>query len=617
MKKRSEKRRRHGKSAHRRAAKQRARKTVSIYAPRTNARPLTSGDDIDPVPFIDAYANALTIFGEKMSPDFLVDRIKACDWRSSFVRLSYLAAILANDPRGPKSPRALQLGKDGLASLTAHTVAAQAMLARGRRFIADARRPIIVAHEESLALLQHLVLLYGANDGPTPDDGELTLWLLGASDHVEEWSEPDSRSLSPIEQLTAEMVKVYRFNRSSVDEMRLQLRARHLFERPPRQGPFASPASWAELQRHAFGTTFEHYFETFACMLCTLSNTWAKDDSSLPVIDPAVIATLLGADEKFFAAKLADVTATRDELVVEIKQRMEPGTLLPHAPTALLHRPFVSLENGQIVASSPWYVRALLRTGIWARYLAAAKTLLGPKGGDEWTIAFGQMLEDWCRDYAQRSTAAARIPVRLELPSSPGAADEIEDVVLVDESSVLMCSVKARLVREDVARHAISRSKLLDWYENYFFKQKGKEFRAGVIAQLNARVDMLRAGAFEPRVARSMRVMPVLVTFDHLCANPALYEWLVERCKTYGLLQQPDVGPLAIAVIDDFERLIGAPAHGLSPAKILASRSAAPNRNERLDIVLYNHRVESRLPGTEKEYRALTERMLAKLRPKP
>ena len=463
-------------------------------------------------------------------------------------------------------------------------------------------------------LLQHLVLLYGANEGPCPDDGELMLWLLGASDHVEAWLEPDSRNLSPIEHLAAEMVKAYRFNRSSVDEVRLQLRARHLFDRPPQHGPLASPESWAELQHHAFGSTFEHYFETFACMLCSLSHTWAKDDLSPPIIPVSTVSKLLGEDEAFFVAKLAEITATRAELVTEIKQRMAPGALLPHAPTALLRKPFVNLENGKIVASSPWYVRALLRTGIWARYLAAANTILGSKGGEAWSIAFGQMLEGWCRDYAQRSAAAARIPVRLELPSRPGAVDEIDDVVLVDEASVLMCSVKARLVREDVARHAISRSKLLDWYEEYFFKQKSKKFRAGVIAQLSARIDMLRAGAFEPRVARDMRVLPVLVTFDHLCANPALYEWLAERCKAHGLLQQPDVGPLAIAVIDDFERLIGAPAHGMSPAKILESRSVAPNRNERLDVVLSSHRVESRLPSAKNEYRALTDRMRGKLR---
>ena len=618
MKKRSEKRQRHEKSVRRRAAKQRTQKLASVRAQQPGMRlSPDGGDDIDPLPFVDAYANSLSVFGEQMPPAFLVDRIKSCDWRESFVRLSHLAAILANDPLGPKSPRALQLGKRGLASLTAHTADAQEMLARGRRFVAGARRPIVVAHEESLVLLQHLVLLYGGNGGARPDDGELALWLLGASDHVEAWLEPDGRALEPIEQLAAEMVKAYRFNRSSVDEVRLQLRARRLFEQPPRQGLLSSPASWAELQRYAFGSTFEHYFETFACMLCSLSHTWAKDDSSIPIITPATVAELFGKDEAFFVEKLAEVTATRAELVTEIKRRMAPGMLLPHAPTALLRKPFVSLENGQIVASSPWNVRALLRTGIWARYLAAAKAMLGPKGGDEWSIAFGQMLEEWCRDYARRSTDVAKIAVRLELPSSPGAADEIEDVVLVDESSVLMCSVKARLVREDIARHAISRSKLLDWYEEYFFKQKSEKFRVGVIAQLSARIDLLRAGAFEDRVARDVYVLPVLVTFDHLCANPALYEWLVERCKTHGLLQQPDVGPLTISVIDDFERLIGAPAHGLSPARILASRSSAPNRNERLDVVLFNHRVKSRLPGTNDEYRALTDRMLDKLRQKP
>ena len=54
--------------------------------------------------------------------------------------------------------------------------------------------------------------------------------------------------------------------------------------------------------------------------------------------------------------------------------------------------------------------------------------------GDQY--AFGQMLEDWCRRYAKRAEASARTRFTTELPTHPGAADEIEDVVTVDHGRV-------------------------------------------------------------------------------------------------------------------------------------------------------------------------------------
>ena len=183
----------------------------------------------------------------------------------------------------------------------------------------------------------------------------------------------------------------------------------------------------------------------------------------------------------------------------------------------------------------------------------------------------------------------------------------------VEDAGVTMFSVKARLVREDIARHAISRSKLLDWYEQFFFKEKTAKYRVGVIAQLSARIDMVRAAKFEPRVRRDARIFPVLVTYDNLCDNMMLSAWLKDRCKTHGLLQQTDVAPLTIAVIDDYERLLAAPFQKKSVAEILASRSSPRLKNERLEVVLYGHEVEPRLPGTDAEYHELTDRVLAKL----
>jgi len=572
----------------------------------------------NPLAFNAPYENGKTVFGESVPADFLVERIKSFDWREAFIRLGHLASVLANDEAGPLSERALRLTAEGINALSASNPRDRALLERGRAFVANAGRPIVVAHEEAIVFLEHLVLLHGGEGGHGPSDAELALWLLGASDHLDAWQEPDSRPLDETETLAAELVKAFRFNRSSVDEVRLLLRAQGIFGTPPAVGSFAAAEAWIELQRLAFGDDFTHYFECFAIPLIMLSHSWGRHADikrAIPVLVPAHLRAHFGAEGDYFVKQLADLTGTRDAAKAEILKRMRPDGLLPHAPTALLRKPFVDLQNGgEILAASPWYVRAIGRTGIWAKYLAGAKAKLGDKrGGDEWSIAFGQMLEEWCRRYAKRAESAAHGDFRVELPTHPGAADEIEDVVSVEGDAVTMFSVKARLVREDIARHAISRTKLLDWYEQFFFKEKSAKYRVGVIAQLSARIDMVRAGRFEPRVLRDARIFPVLVTYDNLCDNFMLSAWLVDRCKAHRLLQQANVAPLTIAVVDDYERLLAAPSQKKSPAEILASRSSPQLKNERLEVVLYGHEVEPRLPGADAEYHELTDRVLAKL----
>jgi hypothetical protein len=591
-------------------ARQTRRQTVGLSAAYIEAS--------NPLSFNAPYQTGKTVFGEAMSPEFLVERIKTFDWRESLIRLGHLSAVLANDESGPMSTRALTLTSDGLRSLTASTPEARAMLERGRRYLEAAKTPLVVAHEEALVFLEHIVLLHGGDAGGGPTEAELSLWLLGASDQLEAWQESDSRPLDETESLAAEFVKVHRFNRSSVDEVRLLCRAQGIFNTPPAEGSFASPQAWSELQRLAFGDDFTHYFECFVVPLVMLSHSWGKHadlKKSIPVLVPAHLLKHFGTEGQYFVDHLAQLTGTRNELKAEILKRMRPGMLLPHAPTALLRKPFVDLENGgEIVAASPWYVRATGRTGIWARYLAGAKAQLGGKGGEEWSIAFGQMLEDWCRRYAKRAEAAARTKFRIELPSQPGAVDEIEDVVSIEGNAITMFSVKSRLVREDIARHAISRTKLLDWYEQFFFTEKTAKHRVGVVAQLSTRIDMVRAGKFELRVPRDVRIYPVLVTFDDLCDNQMLSEWLNGRCKVHGLLQQDNVSRLTLAVVDDYERLLAAPFQKKSVVKILESRNSARLSNERLAVVLYGHEVEPRLPGTDEEYRALTDRVLKKLK---
>lgn len=611
MTKKTSSQRRHEKAVRRRSHKNRQRQTSrrDENTPRqtTSRPPVHALDDTHPLRFVTPYQSGQSVFGARVPAEVLIDRVRRCDWRASLVQIAKLSAIVANDESGAVQKRTLRLTKASLETLTIDLPEVHAMVKRAQESMQRQGLPFVVAHEEGLVFLQHLVLLYGGTGGGVPQDAELSFWLLAAADHLEAWLDPESRELSSTESDAAEMVKVFRFNRSSVDEIRLLLRAEGLFSHPPKQGPFSSQEAFAALQQAAFGEPFLRYYDSFVVPLHMLSLAWGKKKGGGPVYTRSIIEMSLGPR---FMEHLRELAGTREELRAEIQKRMRSDELLPHAPTALLRKPFIDLENGEVLASSPWYVRSLTRTGIWAKYLAGAKQQLGPRGGEEWTIAFGQMLEEWCRKYALRAQAAAQISFRIDLPSEPGAPDEIEDVVSVEDGGAILFSVKGRLVREDIARHALSRTKLLEWYEEYFFKARTAKFRAGVVAQISNHIDRIRTGEFEPRVMRDTPLYPVVVTYDQLCANEMLYKWLVERCKEHGLLQQPNVAALTVAAVEDYERLIGAVAYRKSPIEVLRARCSTEQLNARLEVVLYTSGVQSRLPGTDADYKALKDRVM-------
>lgn len=613
----TEKHKRHDKAKQRRNKKQRARRTAAQTKSQLRQDKQLSKArhaehwQANEVPYLSWKA----LFGHALSPEFLVSQINRFDWRRSFVHLANLAALLANDEDGATSNRIQRLTANVLDLVGSSSLRHRIIIERVRQDAARNHIPLVIAHEECIVFLQHLVLLHGADSGDAPGP-EVWMWLLGASDHLD-WLQPDDRDLSRTELLAAEVLKVTRFNRSSVDEMRLLLRAEGIFGKPPGHGPFADPESFHHLQLSSFGSTFTRYFESFIPWMWSQSRTWGGEKGErLPIIHPETYKQF-GTEGQYFIDRLAEFTATREQLQSAIRKRMRPCGELPHSPTALLHTPFVDLSDGHVVGSSPWYVRESVRSGIWARYLAGAKKILGnDRGGDEWLMAFGQMLEVWCASYAQRAEQASkRGSYRVLVPTQPGAADEIEDVVSLEGNHVVMYSVKARLVREDVARHALSRTTLLDWYERYFFAAKSLSYDGGVAAQLDAKIIRLRAGDFEPRVARDVFVYPVLVTFDNLCGSKQLYEWLVERCRAHRLLQQVNVGPLTLATVADYERLVGAPVHGKSPAEILSARSSPRYRNERLEVVLAAYDVPSRLPDADSALEHLVSRATQRFRP--
>ena len=613
------KKRRHERAAQRRQqrAKERERETAKDAGRRQQAAMAQRDRQREraaahPLKYITKYENGETVLGQPMPAAFLVDRIKTFGWKESLLRLAHIAAIVANDDLGPNSPRACALTADGIRSLTASTPAAQAMLARARTYVENARRLLVVAHEEALLFLQHVVILHGSDsstDGPS--DAEVAFWLLGASDHLGEWAKPDDAAMNDTERLAAELVKVHRFNRSE-DSVRTALRTDGIFGAAPWQGGL-SGAAWSAVQQAAFEEAFHGYFDSFVLPLFVLSHAWGsglKDSDELPVIR-AERFSAFGGEGPRFLARLKKITASRDELRGEVLKRMKPDGLLPHAPTALLHRPLVDLGEHGTLAATPWYVRNFVRTGIWNQYREAAKQIAGDrKGGDEWNRAFGQLFEEWVRTFALKVKSANGTKAQIILPSFPGAADEIEDAVLIEEGVVVMFSAKGRMVREDIARYSMSRRQLLDWYEAYLFESKNDDFRGGAIRQISARINMLRRGDFEDRgVLRKARVHPVIVTYDSLCENQMLYAWVAERCQHHGLLQQPNVGKPVFAAVQDYERLLGVAARGGSVVKLLEKRLTPMWKDERLEVILGESNAPLRLPGTELEYAELMKRM--------
>ena len=169
---------------------------------------------------------------------------------------------------------------------------------------------------------------------------------------------------------------------------------------------------------------------------------------------------------------------------------------------------------------------------------------------------------------------------------------------------------------ENIARHSVSRTRVLDWYEEFFFGLPNKDFRAGAIRQLSTKIDKIRQGMFEPMLPRDLPLFPVLVTFDSMGESVPLYMWLRERSDAQGLLTQPLVAQLTLAGVEEFETLVSLAAAGTSLVELLSRRSA-DWQNRRLDVQLAQRAGIPSLPGLRAIYdevaRRTTDRVAALL----
>lgn len=558
---------------------------------------------------IHRFADAQTVFGQSMSPDELVARIRTFQWQGAFLRLAHLAARVARDHAGPAS---LAVGRWAREALLTLTGPAGSLIAHARAWAASGDDAAVV-HEEAIDFVQHLVLLHGQEEGDVPGDAELVLWLLGASDSLGTWERADARKLSSNEEMIAEMARVHRFNNSGGDPLLLIVRIRELFGAPPFTGGLADPDIWSRIEHAAFGCSFAEHFETRVLPFFSESLSWGETEERLPLIVPGQWVRNLSAERAESISRwVFSHSKTREELVGVTRQRMRSDGLLPHAPTALLRHPIVRLLDDRVGIASPWRVHTHLTTGIWAAFMQATKDVLGAASAQEWSVAFGYRFEEWMRVIARHAATSGQFRGEVVLPEHPGSDDEIEDVVVIEGDTAVLFSGKARLMEESVARHARSRDAVIDWYSKFFFAPRDGKFRDGVVKQLSARVDTARAGQFEPTLPRTHRIVPVLVTYDSLCEEFPLYEWLTEQCGQHGLLQQPDVAPLVLAHVDDFERLMGRAARGESIVAFMRERETSW-ADRRLNVQLGTTRAEERLPQLVHRFEELMDAMKGRL----
>jgi hypothetical protein len=541
----------------------------------------------------------------------LISRVASYSWKGSFYQLADLAFLTANVPEGHRSEVVRRRTVDALLSLTG-TPEASDLLHRCRAVATRNRDRIVLAHEEGISFLQHVVLLYGGEDGPIPVDSEIALWLAAVNDHL---SYRDNRAdlASDEQQLMANMLRYARFN-NYPDVLRELVRSYLIFRDPPPHRPME--AIWQTLQSTAFPDIgFHDFFEAELGPLYILSTQlWGVPGSeySAPKIDFRVFfsKTALSKDRvtSFLRTMSKSRTDLRDEIARELRQ---DG--LPLAPFALRHSPFVEFDENVLVGASPGALLSQLRTGLWARYLSAAKQLDARSGATTWLSGFGYMVEYWCRRVAldaQNACASARVV----LSKAAGSNDEVEDVVAMEGNVAILFSVKSRLMTEAIARGTASVENALGWLESFFFENKKDDHRGGAVRLVSSRIDKLRRGDFEVLgIDRSARVYPMIVTYDNFGLVDLHYQWLEKRSNAEGLLQQDGVGPLAVIRMEEFEDLLALLAQGKHVASLLGSRESM-NQHRRLDQLIHEIGLRpERLPLFEKEMRALHQRIMDKL----
>jgi hypothetical protein len=561
---------------------------------------------------IGAYLTFSELAGRLMSPAELRERVARFNWRTTLITASSLAAAICNSG-GIVSQIAFDLTFGALAQGKPETEDA-ARIVHAIRDPALRQRPIV--HEEVLSMFQAMVIAWASDDGPTPTTPEMVTLILATNDHLDRWNEPDVRQLTDQEELVADLTHMARFNWQK-DLASSIVRSSHVFSEMPLRGPHSSAEAWTALQIAAFGCTFREYISRFSLPLALLSSHWGTRNNEGSIIAPTFSVRDLFAetmvDDAITGRHVAKLCADREELREKIVQSARPDGM-PAAPALFYHTPFVKLDASVAVALSPWIVREQLKNGLWGQFRGAVSD------STIWLRTFGDVFELWARRIARRASAKDSFAGTLLLSEVPGTG-EIEDVVVRGQNAAALFSVKASLMSVGAAREHRSRSRVIDWYERFFFAEanpQSKEHRAaGAVRLLDQNVRRVRRG--ETTLPSDIYILPVIVSFDDLCESSMLNRWIDKKCREYGLLSQPGVAPLAIMEPGEYEGLFALGARGTSPIYVLRLKASGEWRERNMDALLYQlcrKPGELRSPEFDADYddlnRSLWQRLFGK-----
>jgi hypothetical protein len=493
------------------------------------------------------------VFGDPLPLEALVKDIARYGFRESLVAVAQLLAVALNSDGGPRGELARQLTTGLLATFAGSPQPHEAKVARFAK--ANADRAIV--HEQVAYTLLALVILHGADTRDAPPPAKVAFWLLAANDHLPA-PKKDVRALSDVENAVAEFWWHSRFNWGSHLKRDL-VRGGILFESAPARGPLAK--HWRELQELAFGMPYEAYVSQLGGLLFLLSTTWGVPIDAGKLRSPIVRLADLGWDTPPHRRFFEERTWTRAEARA-VLGNADSLTGVPRDVGAFLEHPFLQVGD-ELIVVSPSGVREALRLSAWGA-LRAAEIVKSGRSKD-WLPTFGEMVETWCRLVAGEASAGVRAAnAEVILPDSIGDGSEIEDVILSDGGRAILFSVKGTLAPRDIGKLNCSRSDIIEWLQRFLFAEpdKSRGQRGGALRLLNSKVEALRGGRLEPRVDRNASLVPTIVSFEHLGDNLALYSWIEQRCQEEGLLQQPQVRPVSLLTVAEYELVMSLAARG-------------------------------------------------------
>jgi hypothetical protein len=548
-----------------------------------------------------------------MPPAKILSNAASFDRDETLFKLARIAADLANSDGGVLGETARSWTRDLLTQRQGSSNPREAAVSRAVAQLAPERA---IAHAHVVFFLQVHAVAKGSVPGTVPSDGYLAFMMLAVNDHIPEWSNVDPIELTDAERVLAPMFLSTIFNRSD-DAMRSLLRLTDVMGRYP-QRDFPDKSVWEAVQREAFGTTFDEYAELFLTPMYLIAQTWGDD--RLPIVFPQEFP---GRDEReaaLYRRWFNEASVPIEKAVQAFATRPLPSGLLG-LPVAFFRTPFIDFGD-KLLGLSPWHVKDHVFFGTWAKLNAASKRVLGTDSNQTFASAFGYCFEEACADLAREATRSPQFRDRLILPSQPGADDEIEDVVLLDEDVVALLSAKASLVPEASLKTADGYSDVVRWLRKFFFEEpveaKKTGYRGGAVYLLDRKVQRLRAGEYEKYgLKRDALVVPGVISFDNVGESGALYNWLERECERRHLFADNRVRPLTVITPENYEGLLALGARGDGICRLLVEKTEQQRKWGPLDRFLsekVGDSIELRLGAMPSRFRDLANRSIARLR---